>query len=182
LPTAIGSVGIGANLETGEGITLKKPFTMADLSGEDRQKIARWLQTAGAEEPANRPGFASLDAKLDQVLALIATGALAPEQARPVVPAAARPPLAGSALERLEYALEAAVQELAAQAGTHTDAGVRLTKMSHAGLEPSNPGNRLDVLQARANRVRLELFPKFQRACQELGLMKGGVKNYTLTD
>lgn len=171
LPVSIGSVSTGADIITGEGFTMNKPHVFADLSPEDLEKIGRWLETAGAAVPVERPGFASLDAKLDRLLAMLESGqtpvpAPGPKLEEDVAP--------DSALDRLEIALADAMAEVAAQVNTHRAAGAKPSKIGHVNLTPVNASNPMDLLQARTNRVRFEVLPKFQRACQTLGLMKKG--------
>jgi len=171
LPTTIGSVDVDANLETGEGVRMKKPFTFADLTAADKAKIReRFESVRDAQEPVARPGFASLDMKLTQVLSrldqVVGKVNVAPvssggtnENVRP-------------ALDRLEAAVEEAIADVRAQCDMLAEAGVKLSKVTHTGVAPRNPSNRMDQLQARANRVRVELLPRFVDACRELGLMK----------
>lgn len=173
LPVSIGSVDADADLETGEGVRMKRPFTFADLTPEDKERIrAKFESVRGREGAVARPGFASLDKQLSQVLDLL--GRLSAPGPIPSAPVAAVDVVAGSALDRLETAVEDAIAEVRAQRDMLTKSGLKLTNVSHTGVAARNPSNRMDQLQARANRVRAQLLPKFVDACRDLGLMKKG--------
>lgn len=174
VPTAIGSVRFDANLETGEGISMKKPHTFEDLTEVDLKKIAAWLAKAKSDKPNERIGFASIDAKLERLLALATTGAVL-EQAH--APVAAQPPTdsatsAQSALDRLEQAIEDAVAEVRANYEMLRATGVKPTNVGHNLQTPKNPTNPMDRLQARVNRIRFETVHLFQKGCQNVGIIK----------
>ncbi len=171
LPVSIGSVDADANLETGYGVRMKKPFTFADLTPEDKTRIReKFGSVRGPDGEVVRPGFVSLDKKLSQVLELLGRGAAPPSTAQGAL--AAVDVIAGSALDRLETAVEDAIAEVRAQRDMLAKSGLKLTNVSHTGVAARNPSNRMDQLQARANRVRAQLLPKFVDACRDLGLMK----------
>jgi hypothetical protein len=173
---SIGSVSRDANLETGDGIKMNKPYTLEDLNGDDRKKIADWLLKANATTPKERPGFASLDAKLERVLALLTSG-VTHDQARSPIKApaiAAQVGVSTSALDRLELAVEEAVAEVSALYDQYSAAGVRPTNVGHAQTTPKNSANLMDRLQARVNRIRFETLPLFQKGCQNTGIIKKG--------
>ena len=170
LLVSIGSVAHGANPATGVGVTMKKPFTLADLDDVDRAKVADWLQRSGKQNAAAKPTVATLEAKLDRLLAL-AGGSMVPSPSQSVAGAAAAT-VGGDALTKLEQAVDAAGTYITAQLDELAAAGVELSNKSHTKLEPHNANNRLDVLQARANALRFDVLPRFQRACQASGLMK----------
>lgn len=173
LPVSIGSVDADADLETGEGVRMKRPFTFADLTPEDKERIrGKFESVRGRERAVARPGFASLDKQLSQVLELL--GRLSAPGPIPSAPVAAVDVVAGSALDRLETAVEDAIAEVRAQRDMLTKSGLKLTNVAHTGVAARNPSNRMDQLQARANRVRAQLLPKFVDACRDLGLMKKG--------
>lgn len=178
LVVSIGSVNCDADLESGEGIRMKKPYTLADLTPEDRKKIADWQAKAKSDKPKERPGFASLDAKLERVLALLTSGET-PEQvqasivAQATTAATAAPTAAStSALDRLELAIEEAVTEVRAKYEFLRAAGVKPTNVSHNQLLPMNPTNPMDQLQARVNRIRFQTVLQFQKGCQNVGIIK----------
>lgn len=176
LVVSIGSVSYDADLESGEGIRMKKPYTLANLTPEDRKKIADWLLKANATTPKERPGFASLDAKLERVLALLTSG-VTHDQAQSSIKAsttAAQVGVPTSALDRLELAIEEAVAEVSAVYDQYSAAGVRPTNIGHAQTTPKNPGNALDQLQARVNQLRFETLLQFQKGCQQIGIIKKG--------
>lgn len=179
VPTTIGAVDCTANIETGEGFRMKKPFTFADLSIEDLKKIADWLAVANSAEPKKRPGFETLDSKIDQVLSLLTSRPgreFSPASTVPTTLASAS--LAGatdtSALDRLEVAVEQALVEVREFYDLHASAGVRLTNVGHAKTSPKNPDNAMDQLQARVNQLRFETLLKFQKGCQHIGIIKKG--------
>lgn len=179
LPRTLGAVDFTANLETGEGFRMKKPFTFADLSVVDLKKIAAWLANANSAEPKKRPGFASLDSKMDQVLSLLTSRPMREFSPAPAVStsfASASPAGATStsALDRVEAAIEEALAEVQSLYDTHASAGVRLTNVSHAKTSPKNPDNAMDQLQAQVNRLRFEVLPQFQKGCQRIGIIKKG--------
>lgn len=176
VPTAIGSVRFDANVDTGEGISMKKPHAFEDLTEVDRKKIAAWLAKAKSDTPIERPGFASLDAKMDQVLNLLTSRTTQefspPLVALPTARPAERAPT--SALDRLELAVEEAVAEVSALYDKYSAAGVRPTNVGHAQTTPKNSANLMDRLQARVNRIRFETLVQFQKGCQNIGIIKRG--------
>jgi hypothetical protein len=174
VPTAIGSVRFDANLNTGEGISMKKPHTLEDLTEVDRKKIAAWLAKAKSDKPSERPGFASLDAKLERLLALVATGAPLGQGDASIVtqPSTASSTSPQSALDRLELAIEEAVAEVRANYERLRAAGVKPTNVGHHLPTPKNPTNPMDQLQARVNRIRSETVLLFQKGCQNVGIIK----------
>lgn len=179
LPMTIGAVDRTANLQTGEGVRLKKPFTFADLSIDDLKKIADWLANANSTKPKKRPGFESLDSKMDQVLSLLTSRPMREFSPAPTVPATlASASLAGatdtSALDRLEVAVAEALAEVRELYDQHASAGVRLTNVGHAQTSPKNPDNAMDQLQARVNQLRFETLLQFQKGCQRIGIIKKG--------
>lgn len=176
LPMSIGSVSCDADLESGEGIRMKKPYTLADLTPEDRKKIADWLLKANATTPKERPGFASLDAKLERVLALLTSGVPLDQTQNTITALATRPDVAASAsaLDGLEVAIEKAVAEVSALYDQYAAAGVKPTNVGHAKITPKNAGNPMDRLQARVNRLRFETLQQFQKGCQNVGIIKKG--------
>lgn len=173
LPTSIGSVRHGASLETGEGFTFKKGFSLEGLTKEDRAKIAAWLATSGKPDVA-KPTLGTVSEKLDRVLDLLSRAPTrnVSETAAPVsdVAESGQP----HAMDRLERTFEDALAELATQVEALKQAGVKLSKKTHTLSVPHTAGNQLDELQAWTNRFRNELVPKFQRTCQALGLWKLG--------
>jgi hypothetical protein len=176
VPKSIGSVSRDANLETGDGITMNKPYTFDDLNEDDRKKIADWLLKANATKPKERPGFASLDAKLERVLALLTSG-VPLDQTQNIIKAPATGAdvaASASALDRLEVAIEEAVAEVSALYDQYAAAGVKPTNVGHAKITPKNAGNPMDRLQARVNRLRFETLQQFQKSCQNIGIIKKG--------
>ena len=176
VPKSIGSVSRDANLETGDGIKMNKPYTLEDLNEDDRKKIADWLFKANATTPKERPGFASLDAKLERVFALLTSG-VTHDQARSPINApmtAAQVGVPTSALDRLELAIKEAVAEVSALYDQYAAAGIKLTNVGHAQTTPKNPGNAMDQLQARVNHLRFETLMQFQKGCQRTGIIKRG--------
>ena len=176
VPKSIGSVSRNANLETGDGITMNKPYTFEDLNEDDRKKIADWLLKANATTPKERPGFASLDAKLERVLTLLTSGVTHDQlqstiKAPPAAPHVAAPT---TALDRLELAIEEAVAEVSALYDQYSAAGVRPTNVGHAQTTPKNSANLMDQLQARVNHLRFETLLQFQKGCQRTGIIKKG--------
>jgi len=176
LTIAIGSVSIDANFDTGEGIRMKKPYTVKDLTDVDRKKIADWLAKAKSGKPSERPGFASLDAKLERLLALVTTGAPLGQMHASIM---VQPPTASStrpqsALDRLELAIEEAVAEVRENYERLRATGVKPTNVGHYLPTPKNPTNPMDQLQARVNRIRSETVLLFQKGCQNVGIIKKG--------
>jgi hypothetical protein len=169
VPISIGSVDADANLDTGEGVRMKKPFTFADLTPEDKERIREKFDSVrGPDGPVVRPGFASLDEKLSRVLDLLgeASGQV---HVRPA-PQPTVDSKAGSALDRLDACIHDAIEEVRGLIAS----GVRPTRVSHTGRTAFNPNSRIDQLQARVNRVRLDLIPTFVKACRDAGLLKSG--------
>lgn len=173
---SIGSVSRDADLETGNGIKMNKPYTLEDLNEDDRKKIADWLLKANATTPKERPGFASLDAKLERVLALLTSGGPLDQTQNTITALATRPDVAASAsaLDGLEVAIEKAVAEVSALYDQYAAAGVKPTNVGHAKITPKNAGNPMDRLQARVNRLRFETLQQFQKGCQNIGIIKKG--------
>lgn len=179
VPTTIGAVDCTANLETGEGFRMKKPFTFADLSVDDLKKIADWLANANSAEPKKRPGFESLDSKMDQVLSLLTARPMrefspAPAVSTSFAPASPAGAATTSALDRIEVAIEEAIAEVRELYDLHASTGVRLTNVGHASTAPRNPDNAMDQLQARVNRLRFEVLVQFPKGCQRIGIIKKG--------
>lgn len=173
---SIGSVSRDANLETGDGITMNKPYTFEDLNEDDRKKIAAWLVKANATTSKERPGFASLDAKLGRVLMLL-TSAVTHDQVQSPIKAlatAAQVEVPISALDRLELAVEEAVAEVRALYDQYAATSVKPTNVGHSQVIPKSSANPMDRLQARVNRLRFETLPQFQRGCQNVGIIKKG--------
>lgn len=179
LPVSVGSVRQGANLQTGEGFTFKRGYSLQSLTDEDRAKIATWLATAGKSD-AERPTLGTVSAKLDRVLELLtrasAQGACPPPPPT-ISPASADAPAAGNPLLEFERAFDEALAALAARVEAQKQRGVKLSRKSHTLSTPLNPGNALDELQAWTNRFRNEFVPRFRETCQALGLWKLGVAN-----
>ena len=176
VPKSIGSVSRDANLETGDGITMNKPYTLEDLNEDDRKKIADWLFKANATTPKERPGFASLNTKLERVLALLTLGVTHDQAQSPIKPptTAAQVEVPTSALDRLELAVEEAVAEVRALYDQYSAAGVKPTNVGHAHTTPKNSANLMDQLQARVNQLRFETLLQFQKGCQRIGIIKKG--------
>lgn len=80
-------------------------------------------------------------------------------------------PEAPSPLEQAMLALDLARKALVVEASRHRDAGLRLTSQRSVDTTVPPGANDLDKLQARANRIRRELFPAFELACKAAGLM-----------
>lgn len=174
-PISIGSVDCTASLETGEGIRMNPPYTLADLTVEDRQKIADWLTQANSATPKVRPGFSSLNAKLDRVLELMLEHPS--RQSEPVGiigPASEVTTNINGALDRLEQAIADALSEVRTLYTQHAAAGIKLTNVGHAQTTPKNPANAMDQLQARVNYLRFETLLQFQKGCQRIGIIKKG--------
>lgn len=176
VPTAIGSVRFDANIETGEGISMRKPHTFEDLTDVDRKKIEAWLVKANSDKPIERPGFASLDAKLERLLALVTTGAAIGQVKASVVMQTSTDSstLPVSALDRLELAIEEAVAEVRARYEALRATGVKPTNVGHNLTTPKNPTNPMNQLQAHVNRIRFETVLAFQKGCQNVGIIKKG--------
>jgi len=176
---SIGSVSRDANLETGDGIKMNKPYTLEDLNEDDRKKIADWLLKASATTPKERPGFASLDVKLERVLALLTSGVTHDQAQSPLKASttAAQVGVPTSALDRLELAVEEAVAEVSALYDQYSAAGVRPTNVGHAQTTPKNSANLMDRLQARVNRIRFETLAQFPKGCQNIGIIKKGASD-----
>jgi hypothetical protein len=179
VPKSIGSVSRDANLETGDGITMNKPYAFEDLTPEDRKKIADWLVEAKSATPKERPGFASLDAKLERVLALLTSDITLNQVQTRIEASATDVPTAAlaSALDRLELAIEEAVAEVRALYDQYSAAGVRPTNVGHAQTTPKNSANLMDQLQARVNRIRFETLAQFPKGCQHIGIIKKGASD-----
>lgn len=176
LPVSIGSVRQGADLQTGEGFTFKRGYSLQSLTDEDRAKVAAWLATAGKPD-TERPTLGTVSAKLDRVLELLSRAA--PQHCcspvpPPNPPAGAAAPPAGEPLLDFERAFDEALATLAARVEEQKQRGVKLTRKSHTLSTPASPGNALDELQAWTNRFRNEFVPRFRETCQTLGLWKLG--------
>ena len=169
VPVSIGSVDADANLDTGEGDRMNKPFTFEDLTPVDKARIRKVFESVRRPEGVvARPGFASLDEKLSRVLDLLGD-ASDPVPVRMV----SRPtvdPMTASALDRLDASIHDAIEEVRGL----TSSGLRPTRISHTGRTAFNPNSPIDQLQARVNRVRLDLIPTFVKACRDAGLLKSG--------
>ena len=80
-------------------------------------------------------------------------------------------------LALIETVLRGATVSLVAEAAALHQRGLKLTRTQRCVETVAHEGaNALDVLQARANNIRLKLVPAFVKACQDAKLMvkKGG--------
>jgi hypothetical protein len=77
----------------------------------------------------------------------------------------------GAALIEAEAAVLRACEELLAEAKAAAAAGSQLAHRRSLNTTVRASMSTLDVLQARANRVRVDAIAKLEQACQDAGLM-----------
>lgn len=77
----------------------------------------------------------------------------------------------GYDLLQAEEALERAAEALRREAADAAAAGHRLSSIRYQGTDPTRATSPLDVLQARANRIRRLAIVAFEQACKDAGLM-----------
>lgn len=76
-------------------------------------------------------------------------------------------------LDAVERVLEQACDDLRRRAEQLSASGYRLTKQRSANTDIAAARSPLDALQAQANRIRMNAFAAFERACKDAGVMVG---------
>lgn len=163
-----------AELQPGErrdGITVSPgaPFTLGpahleairawlEVHGTYRRMLAEQLSRAEEERAALKAAVREeVRRELEQEL-------LAARQAK-------RAGTVGTALMEAEAAVLRACEELLAEAKAAAAAGSQLSHRRSLNTTVRPGMSALDVLQARANRVRVDAIAKLEQACQDAGLM-----------
>lgn len=172
-----GSMAFGVSLKAG-AVAWGEPFSLAST---DLSRIRRWLEMYGTyrkrveaeasarahAEALSRAAHAELVADVEADLRGRLEAQWRAEFQAALERSQQRP------LDAAEEALGQACNDLRRRAAELVAAGHRLTKLRSASTETSAASSPLDELQARANRIRLEAFAAFERACKEAGLMVG---------